>query len=415
VTDLDVLDAYQAHISRSLARMYRLLGVGDEVHAEGPWVWSSNGRRYLDFGGYGVFLLGHRHPAVVGALRACLENGALSSRAMPNQWTARAAALLTATTGGHLGKVMFTNSGAEAVEFAMKAAVKATGRRRFAALEGAFHGKTLGALSLTHARHYRHGWEPTLQAVRHFRAGDTAIEDFLATGDVAAVVVEPIQAERGVVTVDPAWIRKVAAAARASGTVFVVDEVSTGCGRTGRFWCSEGDGILDSADIVLSGKALGGGVAPIGAALVRPEIFEPFDADPLLHTSTFGGNPLACAAAAAVVETVDQDCLAQVRRKGEALRQRLRATAGRWPLAAVRGDGLLIGLEFASEGGCGLVAAELLERRILTVPALGAMKTLRITPPVVVADDEIERFFGAFEESVVRAEKDRKMLEAMEE
>lgn len=416
MTESSVLDGYHSHVSAGLARVYRLLGAGIESHAAGLHVWSSSGKDYLDFGGFGVFLFGHRHPHIMAGVRACLSEIGLSSRAMASPWTSRAASMLAQSTGGRLPKVMFANSGAEAVEFAMKAAVKATGRSAFAALNGAFHGKTLAALSLTYNSHYKSGLETALQPVRHFPAGDDgALFAFLESGTVAALVVEPIQSENGVIPVDPEWLVRVARVARQHGTILIVDEVSTGCGRTGRFWRSEAAGLLDHVDILIAGKALGGGIMPIGAALARTEIFRPFDADPLLHTSTFAGNPVACAAAIATIELLNPGCLAEIQRKGRLLREGLTAMVNSWPLLAVRGEGLLIGVEFSSEGSCGVVTHELIQRRILVQPGLGSIRTLRLTPPAVITDGDIAHFLEMFSLALSAAVRQRDIIMAMEE
>jgi putrescine aminotransferase len=410
----DVDDIYQAHLSRGLSRIYRLLGLGSEVRAEGPWVWSSTGKRYLDFGGFGVFLLGHRHPHIVSAVQNCLSRTGLSSRAMANPFTASAAEALARSSGGRLEKVTFASTGAEAVEFAMKVAVRATGRGSFAALEGGFHGKTLGALSLTHAVHYREPWAHVLHPVRHFRPGDDELFAYLRSESAAALVMEPIQSENGVTSVDPAWLSAAARAASASGTVVVVDEVSTGCGRTGDFWRSECGNVLDEVDVLVAGKALGGGVMPIAAALVRSELYEPFDVDPLLHTSTFAGNPLAAAAASATIELLDSECLADIRRKGLRLVEAICGVAGEWPLREARGAGLLLGLEFESVGACGYVARELMLRGMLTVPALGQMRTLRLTPSAVITDGQIDFFADSLSDSLKAARHDREFIENAE-
>ena len=414
-TALDVDELYEAHLSRGLSRVYRLLGLGSEVRAEGPWVWSSTGKRYLDFGGFGVFLLGHRHPYIVAAVQNCLSQTGLSSRSMTNPFTAAAAEALALSTADKLEKVTFASSGAEAVEFAMKVAVLATGRSCFAALEGGFHGKTLGALSLTHAAHYRAPWAQVLHPVRHFRPGDEdELFAFLRSESAAALVMEPIQSENGVTPVDPAWLRAAAQAARASGTVVVIDEISTGCGRTGDFWRSQSGNLLDEVDVLVAGKALGGGIMPIAAALVRSDLYEPFDADPLLHTSTFAGNPPAAAAALATIGLLDSERLADIRRVGLRLLTTVRGFADEWPVVEARGAGLLLGLEFKSAGACGFVARELMLQGILTVPALSQMRTLRLTPPAVITDAQTDFFAEALGDSVKAARRDREFIENSE-
>jgi putrescine aminotransferase len=172
--------------------------------------------------------------------------------------------------------------------------------------------------------------------------------------------------------------------------------------------------VLDEVDVLVAGKALGGGIMPIAAALVRSELFEPFDVDPLLHTSTFAGNPLAAAAASATIELLDSERLADIRRKGLRLAEAFRAVAGEWPLREARGAGLLLGLEFESAGACGYVTRELMLRGMLTVPALGQMRTLRLTPPAVITDDQIGSFADSLSDSLKEARRDRKFIENSE-
>jgi putrescine aminotransferase len=406
------IDLHERYLSSSLARIFRFTGGHTEVRGEGPYVHMLNGDRFVDLGGYGVCLFGHRHPAVVGAVTAALDRMPLSSRVVANATVSEAARALVESAPG-LSKVTFVNSGAEAVELAMKTCVLRTGRGGFIALEHAFHGKTLGALSLTARERFRQPFAPVLQDVHHVRAGDDdAIAALLAAGDIAGVFVEAVQAEGGIRTVDPEWLRTLAARTHAAGGLFVVDEISTGAGRCGSRWLSDAAELLPHVDMLLAGKALGGGVVPAGAVLFRAEHFEAYDDDPFLHSSTFAGNPLAAAATRAVMELLTDEMLTRIGNVGEAMREALGQCSDEWPTSRVRGAGLLLGVEFETEAACGFVLSELLEQNYLVVPALNDRRCIRLTPPVVLGDVEIERFASCFATAKQHALKARRHIES---
>jgi acetylornithine/N-succinyldiaminopimelate aminotransferase len=355
------------------------------VRGEGAWLVDDAGRRYLDLlAGIAVVGLGHCHPA---PLRAASAQLAELWHASNLYWTEPMAALATRLServGG--AQAFFCNSGTEAVEAALKWARKATGRPGLVALEGSFHGRTLGALSITGQPGKREAFAPLVPGARFVRAND---EDALADAvgsDTAAIVLEPIQGEGGVHPLSAAFLAEARRLADDHGALLVLDEVQTGVGRTGTFLACEPCGVRP--DAVCLAKALANGL-PIGCLLVlddSPAAFAPGD-----HGSTFGGNPVACAAACAVLDELTDELLASVGAKGTALAFELGELPG---VVAVRGRGLLLGVELDRPAADVVVAC--LERGVVVGSA--GERVLRLTPPLTITDDELDHGFRVLEE-----------------
>ena len=291
------------------------------VRGEGCRVWDDAGRAYLDFGGgIAVVALGHRHPAVTAAAHAQLDELWHASNLYWTEPMLRLAGLLGERLGGG-AQAFFCNSGAEANEAAFKVARKATGRARIVALDGGFHGRTLGSLSVTGQPAKWEGFGPLVPGVSFAQPNDVeSLERAAAPGaELAAIVLEPILGEGGVVPLEEAFVRAAAEIAREVGALLWVDEVQTGLGRTGTFFAFEQLGL--EPDLVTLAKGLGNGL-PIGALLVRDEVAGAIG--PGDHGSTFGGNPVAAAAASAVVEAIDEELLANVVERGRELADGLR-------------------------------------------------------------------------------------------
>lgn len=387
-----LLDDYERYVNPSMARVMRFMGVeGYEVEARGAEVRTSDGSTYLDLGGYGVFFHGHSHPKVVAAVQRQAETLALSTRLLPNRPVVELARRLAESLPGDLQYTFFCNSGAEAVEGALKLARMYTGKPGVIATQGGFHGKTLGALSATGKDMYRQPFLPLLPGFRHVPFGDAAAVEQAFDETVGAVIVEPIQGEGGVIVPPDDYLARLRAICDARGAVLIVDEVQTGVGRTGPMWAIERSGVVP--DIIASGKSLGGGIVPIGAFTARAEVFRPFDENPLIHTSTFGGNPLACAAGVAALDAIAEEGLLERGQEiGTAFMSGLREIQKEFPgaLREVRGRGLLIGLEFADEGVGGAFIAALLHRKVVVVHSLNHPRVIRIMPPAIVTRDQID-------------------------
>ncbi len=394
-----VLAAYRRHFGSGRAAVGQFLGGMAEVSSQGAWIEVDDGRRYLDFGGYGVFILGHRHPRVVAAVHEQLDRHPLASRTFLEPVTAGAAAALAQVTPGDLDLVHFVNSGAEATEAALKLA-RAHGKTSVITTHSGFHGKTLGALSVTANPTYQDRFRPLLPSVTAVNYGD--LEQLAAaladTGGRGVVILEPVQGEGGVVLPPRGYLREASRLCRAHEALLIVDEIQTGLGRLGTWWGVEQDDVVP--DIMLVGKGLSGGVVPVAAMVATPEAYAPFAADPYLHTSTFAGSPLASAAARAAVETIrDEYVVQRAATLGEHLLRGLREICARRQPASlvdVRGKGLLLGVEFADPGAVGELALQLIEHGVLACHSLNSTRVLRFTPPAVLDDSEIDTFLRAF-------------------
>jgi putrescine aminotransferase len=378
------------YISPGAALTANVLGGGAaEATASGATVVLSDGRRLLDFGSYGVTLLGHRHPAVRAALSSALEGMPTATRVLANPTTAAFAEELVRRCGEPLRRVWMGSDGSDVVEATLKLARRVTGRMRVLVAEGAFHGKTLGALALTTNPAFRAGLEPLLGSVAVLPRDDPrAVLRETGRGGVAALVFEPIQGEAGVRPLDPTVLERWVADARAAGAFVISDEIQVGLWRCGSFSPSIAAGL--SPDAVLLGKALGGGLMPLSAMVATDALAGPLVADPTWHTTTFGGHPLACAAGHAALAALEETA-AHGAAVGEMLGSGLEALAGEHPevIAEVRGTGLMWGLEFTTPGAAGAALIELAQGGLLVSPCLSSHSTIRLLPPMVASPKQI--------------------------
>jgi acetylornithine/N-succinyldiaminopimelate aminotransferase len=362
-------------VSQGLERLLPTYARADltVVRGEGCRVWDAEGREYLDFGGgIAVVSLGHCHPAPLAAAQAQLERLWHASNLYRTEPAERLAAQLSARFGG--AQAFFCNSGAEAVEAALKYARKATGKAGVVALESGFHGRTSGALSATGQPAKRAPFEPLLPGVRFVQPNDVDALRAAVDGEVGLILLEPILGEGGVI---PLAVEFVAAAAELH-PLLCLDEVQTGVGRTGTFFAFEQ--LAVRPDLVTLAKGLANGL-PIGALLVADDVagaFAPGD-----HGSTFGGNPVSCAAASAVLDAIDEELLADVRMHGVALTDSL-AVLPR--VRSVRGRGLLLGIEV--DGAAAEVVDAAREQGLLVLTA--GENVVRLALPLTVAADEVE-------------------------
>jgi predicted acetylornithine/succinylornithine family transaminase len=355
------------------------------VSGDGSWLVDDHGLRYLDLvGGIAVVGLGHRHPAPLAAAHTQLDKLWHVSNLYWTEPMTRLAELLSERFGG--AQSFFCNSGAEAVESAIKYARKATGKTRIVALENSFHGRTLGALSVTGQPPKRAAFEPLLPGVAFAKLNDSGSLAAAVDDDTACILVEPVQGEGGVHPARREFLARARELADDHGALLVFDEVQTGVGRTGSFFAWERLGT--KPDLVTLAKGLANGL-PIGALLVADEAagaFEPGD-----HASTFGGNPVTCAAACAVVETVTDELLEGVMRKGGELARTLERLPG---AVEVRGAGLLLGFEIDRVASA--VIASCLERGVVVGSA--GERVLRLTPALTITDEELAQAVTVLEE-----------------
>lgn len=399
----EILDRYARYLNPGLVRLYRFANVVTaEWEAEGAVVRDLHGKEYLDFsGGPAVFNVGHRHPKVVAAVRAQLDRMPMSVRAMPRAPEAALAELLAQITPGDLQYSFFANSGAEANEGALKLARLATGRPNFVAAEGGFHGKTMGALSASGREQYKTPFAPLVPGFTHVPFGDLAAMERAVTAQTAAVILEPIQGEAGVIIPPEGYLRGVREICDRAGALLILDEVQTGLGRTGRMFACEHWGV--TPDILTTAKALSGGIVPIGAFTARPHLWKALEQNPYLHSSTFGGNPLACAAGAATIRVLLEERLPErAAELGVYLLQRLRDLQRVHPgmIKDVRGKGLLVGMEFADPDIVLLITADALERGLIVFYSLNKPECFRIAPPLVITREQIDRAVGILDASI---------------
>ncbi|MFF5315494.1 acetylornithine transaminase [Streptomyces massasporeus] len=357
------------------------------VRGQGTRVWDAEGVAYLDFvGGIAVNALGHAHPAVVRAVGEQIASLGHVSNLFLAEPTVRLAERLLRLAGRE-GRVYFSNSGAEANEAAFKIG-RLTGRPHMVAATGGFHGRTMGALALTGQPAKQQPFRPLPGDVTHVPYGDAGALRAAVTERTALVVLEPVQGENGVIVPPPGYLRAAREITAATGTLLVLDEIQTGIGRTGRWFAAEAEGV--EADVVTLAKGLGGGL-PIGATLAFGTAATLLT--PGTHGSTFSGNPVVCAAALAVLDTVEgEGLLDAVTRAGERLRRGLRAPEH--PLVReVRGAGLLLGVVLDGEVAARVQRAA--QNRGLLVNAV-APDVIRLAPPLTVTDGEVDTFVDGF-------------------
>ncbi|MEU3708551.1 aspartate aminotransferase family protein [Streptomyces catenulae] len=387
-----VFERLRRHQSPKLALTGKFAGHGAvESAASGSRVTLSDGRSALDFGSYAVALLGHRHPAVVAAVQRQLAVMPTSTRSLANPVSAEAAAVLVEYFGGVLPKVYFGLNGADAVEIAVKLARLAAGRDRVLAVRGGFHGKTVGALALTHHPLFRTGLRGCATDVVHLDPDDPdAVRREGARGPFAALVFEPVQGENGAVPLAPEVLRRWTRDAQAQGAFVIADEIQCGLRRCGERSVALAEGL--PVDAVLVGKPLGGGVVPLSAMVCSEELYAPLAADPFLHSATFGGHPLSCAALPAALAAVEE-LAGHGRFLADRLAAGLRALRARHGrvMSGFRGRGLLWGIDFTAPQAAGEVIVGLANADLLVSPCLSRPTTVRLLPPLTTTAAELER------------------------
>jgi len=402
-----VYAAYKQYLNPPLARFMKVAGATVETDARGCRVYDHAGKAYLDFcGGYGVFTLGYMHPKVVAAVKTQLEHMALSSRVFFNARTAELAKALAELAPGDLQISFFSNSGTEAVEAALKLARLSTKRARIVSTHNAYHGKTMGSLTATGRDLFKDSFRPLVPDFVHVPFGDLDELD-RALPDAAAFIVEPIQCEGGVIVPPDGYLAGVRRLCDRHGALLIADEVQTGLGRTGYVWGVDYESVVP--DIMAVAKGLSGGVVPIGATIAKRDVWlRAMAKSPLIHTSTFGGNPLACSAGIAALEVLMEEKLAdRARELGEYLIERARAIQRRHPnvIAQVRGRGLVVGVELTNEGYGGSIIPECLKLGLTVAYTLNQQRVIRLEPPLVVSRAEIDEAMALFEQGTVKAEE----------
>lgn len=359
------------------------------VRGEGSRVWDADGRCYIDcIGGHGVALIGHCHPRLVAAVREQAGRLLTCSESFGNDLRAELLKRLAALTPSGLNRFFLCNSGTEAVEAAIKFARASTGRHQIAAARRGFHGRTMGALSATWKAEYREAFQPLVPGFLHVPFNDLQALRAVAGEDTAAILLEPVQGEGGVYPATTEYLRGAAELARDCGALLVLDEVQTGCGRTGRFFAADNYGVVP--DMICMAKGIAGGL-PMGVVAAGPRVRNLAVG---MHASTFGGNPLACAAACATLDVICEENLAgRAGELGRRFRQKLEEL-GLPVVREIRGLGLMIGIELRSR--CAPHLAALQGKGVLALAA--GPQVIRLLPPLTISEEELDQVLRTMRE-----------------
>ena len=405
----ETVEKYAKYVNPTALNLLKLGGF-DKIEWEGcgATLKDLNGTEYIDcLGGYGVFSLGHANPQVVEAVVRQMRRLPLSSKTFLNKPLADLSELLASIAPGDLQYSFLCNSGTEAVEAALKFARMATGRIEIVSTMGSYHGKTFGALSASGRERYKTPFQPLVPGFVHVPFGDVEALAAVVNEKTAAVILEPIQGENGIFVAPDGYLQAARQICDTHGALLILDEVQTGLGRTGTMFACEHWGV--APDMMTLAKALGGGVVPIGAVLGTPAIWDKvFKENPFIHTSTFGGGEMACAAGIAAIRiTLDENLPAEAARKGKRLTDGLRAIQERFPdlLAETRGLGLMIGVEFKDADIGKLTIGSLVHHGVIAAYTLNNPKVMRFEPPLIITDTQIDHVLTAFESAMVETQE----------
>jgi putrescine aminotransferase len=378
-----------------------------EWSGEGSTLHDLLGREYIDcLGGYGIFSAGVNHPKVVKAVTDQLERMALNSQELLEPWRAALSRVLAEVTPGELQNSFFINNGTDAIEGAIKLARLYTKRNTFISALGGFHGKSMGSLSLMGKASFREPFQFGLQDVRFVPYGDADALEYEfqrceAVGvAIAGVVLEPIQGEAGGVVPPADYFPRTRELCTRYGALLIADEIQTGMGRTGKMWGVDHWNVVP--DIMCVGKSIGGGVMPLSAFISTAKIWEVLIPNPIIHSTTFGGNPLACAAGLAAIQvTLEEDLPGQAAVKGEFLLRELGCLQQKYPkvLKEAHGKGLLIGMEFPVQEIGWQVASGLFKRGVLVAGTYSKAQVIRIEPALGISMDLLQEMLNRLEET----------------
>lgn len=399
----ETISKYEKYINPAQAKLFRFMGLASvEGHAQGWTITDSEGREFIDcLGGYGMFALGHRHPKVVEAVEKELHAMPMCGKVLFNRPMGELAELLAEITPGDLQYSFFVNSGTEAVEGCLKVARLATKRSKFVAAENAFHGKTMGSLTATGRDLYREPFKPLLDCFIHVLYGDVSAIEANVNEETAAVILEPIQGEGGIIVPPAGYLKEVKAICEAKGALLIADEVQTGIGRTGAWFGVNHDDV--KPDLMACAKALGGGVMPLGAIIGTPAAWQGLIEAPFLHTSTFGGNQMACAAGVATIKAIkDEDLLRRSAETGAYFKKGLEEIQKDYPevIAEVRGKGMMLGVELTREGAGGMLMSLMIDKSIIVAYTLNNPKVIRIEPPLIMPKEVVDYVLENFRSAV---------------
>ncbi|NDO46929.1 putrescine aminotransferase [Clostridium sp. MD294] len=368
------------------------------------------GNDFIDcLGGFGIYTCGHKNKEIVETVKAQLDHQALHSQELLDPLRGYLAKAVAQITPGDLQYCFFTNGGAEANEMALKLARVATGGRWYVSTVNAFHGKSMGAVSMGGKDTYRIPYTPMVQQVIHVEYGNAedarkAIKNLIAVGEkVAAFIVEPVQGEAGIIIPPKGYLKEIRAICDEYGVAMICDEIQTGMGRTGHMWRCEGEDVVP--DILTFGKAFGGGIMPITGLICRPPMWteQLVDNPWLLGSPTFGGNPVCCSAAIATIKyMIDHDIPGVCAKKGALIKEGLDKLAAKYPdlIDEVRGIGLMLAMEFKTSEIGYQVATGMFSRKVITAGTLVNAKCIRFEPASVITEEQIAQVLQRLDESL---------------
>jgi acetylornithine/LysW-gamma-L-lysine aminotransferase len=367
----------------------------------GSHVWDVDGKEYIDcMGGYGVAIVGHKNERVNNAIREQIDKIITVHSSLYNKTREEFLTTLIGLAPKGLTQVHLNNSGAEAIEAAMKFARKFTGKKGMVAMKGSYHGKSFGALSLTFSPKYRKAFAPLVEKVSFASFGDMESLRSVIDDDTAFVILEPIQGESGIIVAPEGFLQEVRKLCDEKGIVLIFDEIQAGLGRTGRLWACEHWNT--TPDILCLAKGIAGGV-PMGATLVRPDILASISKGE--HSSTFGGNPISCAAGTAALKAITEDGLIENSEKmGKMFREGLEKLKEKHTMIReIRGKGLMIGIEMKFEVRDILMA--LIKKGVLML--YSGRNILRILPPLVISEEDVTKVLHALDSILTEEEQKR--------
>ena len=414
----ETVDSYEKYYNRGFVAYRKSVTEAGQFAAiewsgQGSVLRDLLGREYIDcLGGYGIFSAGVNHPKVIKAVTDQIQRMALNSQELLEPWRAALGKVLAAITPGELQNSFFINNGTDAIEGAIKLTRLYTRRHTFISTLGGFHGKSMGSLSLMGKASFREPFQSGLQDVRFVPYGDAdALEaEFRRCASVgvqiAGLVLEPVQGEAGGIVPPAEYFPRARQLCTRYGALLIADEIQTGMGRTGKLWGVDHWEVVP--DIMCIGKSIGGGVMPLSAFISTAQIWEVMIPNPIIHSTTFGGNPLACAAGLAAIEvTLEEDLPGQAAAKGEFLLRELGCLQQKFPrvLQEAHGKGLLIGLEFPTQEIGWKVASGLFKRGVLVAGTYANARVIRLEPALGIPMELLKEMLNRLEDSFSEVSK----------
>lgn len=403
--DEALFESYGALINPTYPGFLKRLGLNRvAVKADGATIIDSEGKAYIDcIGGYGLFNLGHNHPEIIQALKAQLNKKDLFTKPFITEVQVRLAEKLAEITPARITCSFVCNSGSEAIDSAMKLVRLYKGKKEIITALNSFHGYTFGALSASGIPSFKRIFEPMVPGIIHVPFGDIrALEDAISS-NTAAVMLEPIQHEAGLLLPPEDYFHQVRAICDEKDIIFILDEIKTGCGKTGKMFAFEHSGVVP--DILVLGKSLGGGLMPIGALVARKEFWRKFGLSFSMSASSFAGNALSSCAALTTIQILQKEhFMDDCEKKGHILLNKLKDYLEAYPeiIKAVNGLGLLIGVETLQPQKAMGMAREMIQQNVLAVPAFGNPSVLMLEPPLIISFDQIQKVLNAFKNACTK-------------